>query len=138
MASSSQKRRRLRDVALQHLIGTGSVSLSGISELLEKARSAMPDGTEASMWSLCATRLSLLAELSCSVDVLLKGGRTYSWEFIDPGKALVRALEVRSDLRALYSAAIRRAPPSSERPWRLAIGYDEFCPGLVRITLRGR
>ena len=126
MASSEPKRRRLSRDTLRSLLHTGGVSIKGLAEILKKLQSA-----EQGDFALRSARNEIFAELALRFDLPLLDGSVFTWELVDPLKLLVRALEARSDLRALFGAAMRRSPPSAQRPWRLVLGFDAFTPGWI-------
>ena len=130
MASGSRKRQRESTLSsLQELVHCGGISRIGLVELVGKLRSLNIDLGVVKLESLRTAEGSLFRELCLSVEVEKNGG-SFTWEYIDPNKLLVRAVADNSVYGALFADAVARSPPSLERPWRLVIGFDEYTPGL--------
>ena len=108
----------------------GGISRVGLVELVGKLRSLNIDLEVVNEWNLRTAEGSLFRELSMSVEVQKKNGGSFTWEYVDPNKFLVRAVADNSAYGSLFADAVARSPPSMERPWRLAIGFDEYTPGL--------
>jgi hypothetical protein len=68
-------------------------------------------------------------EIFCSSELPLKQGGSWKYEFLDPCRLLAFRLEHDRDFAAMFAASVALSPPSLERPWRLAIAFDEFTPG---------
>ena len=131
MASGSRKRQRAGTLSsLQELVHCGGISRVGLVELVGKLRSLNINLEVVNEWNLRTAEGSLVRELSLSVEVQKKNGGSFTWEYVDPNKFLVRAVADNSAYGSLFADAVARSPPSMERPWRLAIGFDEYTPGL--------
>ena len=68
-----------------------------------------------------------------AIRLPLGSGGTWDWEIADPAKLLQLALDRSPFLQELYAAAVGEQRPSATSPWSLAIGFDEFVPG-VRVS----
>ena len=58
-----------------------------------------------------------------------EGESTVDWTFADPALLIPLTLSKSQLLQDVYARALREHPCSSERPWGLVVGFDEFCPG---------
>jgi hypothetical protein len=134
MASGSRKRSRVGADSLQRVLHVGGASVAGLHELLQTLRSEDPAVLEAKHWELRGARDSLFKGLRLAFEMPLASGEgSFTWELVDPLLLLPRVVESRSDIRQLFAAAVRRSPPSPDRPWRLAVGFDAFTPGMSLI-----
>ena len=70
-----------------------------------------------------------LEALLHSVEVPTIDGGIFTWHFLHPAKLIQYLMGQSSVLQAAWAAALRRNPPSLQRPWRALVGYDEFSPG---------
>ena len=62
---------------------------------------------------------------------LVEDAGTFSLESCDPGELCQLVCQEAPALTQLYLSAHKRSPCSLESPWRIIIGFDEFCPGSV-------
>lgn len=60
---------------------------------------------------------------------MLHGGETFEWQYVDPATWLASMVSRSPVLQDMFASAWQRSPSSSERPWRLVLGFDEFSPG---------
>ena len=58
-----------------------------------------------------------------------ESGGPYQWSFCCPNLMLSMLISESEELQALYSRALDETPNSMDKPWSLAIGFDEFAPG---------
>ncbi len=137
LMSGNRKRPRVGADSLQRVLHLGGTSVVGLHELLQSLRSVDPAVLDVKHWELRAARDSLFNGLRLVLEMpLASGDGTFAWELADPLLLLPRAVECRSDIRMLFAAAVRRSLPTAERPWRLAIGFDAFTPGMSLIESR--
>ncbi len=136
MEARVAKRGRLRGEAVRRILHVGGSSMAGLLELLAKLREQGPEIIGTTRWHLLQAREAIFGELSMTIQVpLAEGGGSFAWELLDPLKLLPRLIRERSDLRALFTAAIRRSPPSIARPWHLIVGFDAFTPGSLTMII---
>ena len=58
-----------------------------------------------------------------------KRGPLLDWNFADPSRLVQLTLSRCTKLQLVYERALQKHPCSSERPWKLIVGFDEFVPG---------
>ncbi len=131
MASGPSKRPKPSAATLRRLLYVGDSSMTSLLTLMKVLREEGPDVLEARRWRLRQARDDMFNELMLSWDIPLSSGDgTFTWQLVDPLLLLSRAVREQPNFRRLFSAAARRSPPSRAHPWRLAIGFDAFVPGL--------
>lgn len=64
-----------------------------------------------------------------TLQMPLTAGGTFTWEFADPNALLASMVAHSRQLNALFTEAVRRSPPSLDKPWSLVVAFDEFAPG---------
>ena len=136
---SLRKRTCTRGEAIRRVLHRGDVSVTGLAEILKALQSEGPELLTATRREMRKVQDVLFSELRLGIELQLSGGgEPFVWELADPLKLLPRIIKERSDIRQLFTAAVRRSPPSPERPWRLVVGFDAYQPGLQWIDARLR
>lgn len=124
-AMAEAKRQRMQ--RLQSLLHTGGISEAGLRNLLLKAGSEpLPS---VSRHELQEANAAIFRSLRHVETMPLLGGGEFEWDLAHPVKLLQWAVDTHPSLNSLYSDAMRRYPPSPQRPWQLVMGFDEFIPG---------
>lgn len=124
-AASSSKRPRLghaRDLIVDGL-HVGGVSLVGLQSLLSRL------GTNVSANSVKSVNHEVFERYSIKEELVLVDGQTFEWQYVDPATWLASMVGRSPVLQDMFASAWQRSPSSSERPWRLVLGFDEFSPG---------
>lgn len=130
---AAKKRRVNVDSGVQQLLHCGGVSTLGLANILKTVKQhGLPAAIDRRQLNAC--NLAAFESLSKTVDLELENGGTFALEYIDPAMLITRAVRDNSDLQKWFREALRRRPPSANRPWRLIVGYDEYIPGSnVRV-----
>ena len=126
-----KKRRRGVDVGnLTSILHTGSISTTGLTELVRRLRDQNIDLGSIGRWSLRDANYDLLDRYGV-VDTLplVEGADGFKWTYLAPAAWLAALVGKSSALESLFAAALAKAPCSIHRPWSLIIGFDEFAPG---------
>ena len=71
----------------------------------------------------------------CMETVAQQDGSTFDWHFCDPNLLLARTLCECPHLARLYVNAVRERPCAKDRPWSIAVCYDDFTPGSLSHPL---
>ena len=119
------KRRRL-----QELIGVGGVSDSALAKILANLR-AKPIQEKVSRQDCSRAVQDGCRDLLVSVQVPLASGGEVTWKFLSPQRLVQKCLGRSAGVAAIYREALRRHPNSSDRPWGMALYFDELTPGNV-------
>lgn len=135
MATGRGKRPRVSADSLRSVLAASDMSVSALLNVLHAARAEdVAAVVGASSWDIQEATSSLFNTMRLAFELpLAGGGASVTWELIDPLLLLTRMVRENSELRRLFSAAVRRNPPSLQRPWRLAIACDAFTPGRLSI-----
>ena len=126
-----KQRRRCGDVGnATSILHTGSISTTGLAELVRRLRAQSIDLDNIGRRSLRTANYDLLVRYGV-VDKLplVEGGESFEWTYLAPAAWLAALVGKSSALESIFAAALATAPCSMHRPWSLIIGFDEFAPG---------
>ncbi len=115
---------------LQELIGLGGVSDAALTEILEHIR-RQPVEARIFRKDCSKTARGSIQDLLQSIDLPLKSGGVFSWQFLNPQRLLRKCVDQNSELAAAFKDALRKHPNNFETPWSLTLYFDELTPGNV-------
>jgi hypothetical protein len=123
------KRRKTRDDAgLQKLLHLGHVSVDGLATVLKVIREN-PSLADAKRWELAEANSKEFLDVAVTIKLPGEDGGEIDWTLCDPNMLLTASCEKCPFYAKALKRAVARHPPSSSKPWRLIIVFDEFVPG---------
>lgn len=123
---ADRKRRRTAEAvkSIRKVLHKGGISLTGLADVVKSLRGQNTD--DCTMRAIQAANSQDFTAVRRIIRLPLVNGGTLDWELADPCKLLQLALARSPWLQEIFSQARR---PTSDQPWRIVIGFDEFMPG---------
>ena len=112
---------------LSHLLHAGNISNRGLEVILHTLNKVQI--TPCSRFYLDKLNMEPFDKVKIEIDMPLENGGSWLWKFADPNKLLALLVEESASLQRLFADALRVYPCSSQSPWQLIVGWDEFIPG---------
>ena len=128
MAESGDSRKRQRLERVAGLLKVSRTSLSNLREIAEHLRDH-PIGFDISQSCLQRAQAEFFQTIGASVDLPMKDGTPFHWEFCDPRLQIKRVLERCPGLASSFRRAAEYQLCTPTRPWSLLVYWDEMTPG---------
>ena len=113
-----------RKMRLQNVMHIKSTSTRALQDIMRGLVDDVP--TRRELTDIGQARFSSIFAV---LELPLKTGGTFSWEFCNPSMLVAMMVAESPALQECFASALRRKPCSVESPWRLLVGFDEFIPG---------
>ena len=80
--------------------------------------------------TLSREQASATEGMECTFELKLTDGSDFTWTMLNPARLFSHMVEGSECLQEILAEALRRhGKPTSEAPWGLIVGFDEFCLG---------
>ena len=104
--------------------GPGRQELRGIAKAVEEGREELPTSRR----QIDRTYFENFDSVATSMSLPTSDGE-FVWEFCDPARLLQLSLAKCVPLQETFQRGLQTHRCDVASPWRLVVGFDEFCPG---------